>query len=100
MFPEPRRLGLMLGGLKLYQRSALRCVVRASHVLALALRLAAMESLLPDVPSAPALRELPPAHGRRRLGRAGLLTGCIQPRLVPDVDRDSAERLRQARHDL
>src|SRR5438046_6146702 len=27
MFPEPRRLGLMLGGLKLYQRSGLRRVV-------------------------------------------------------------------------
>ncbi len=100
MFPEPRRLGVMLGGLKLYQRSGLRRVVRASHVLALAPRLAAMESLLPDVPSAPALLELTPAQGRRRLGRAGLLTGCIQRHLYPDVNRDTARLLSLAGYDV
>jgi len=100
MFPEPRRLGLMLGGLRLYQRSGLQRVVRATRALALTPRLAAMESLLPDVPSAPALPELIPAQGRRRLGNAGLLIGCIQRHLYPDVNRDTARLLSLAGYDV
>ncbi len=99
-FPEPRRLGVLLGGLRVYQRSGLRRLVRGSRVLALTPRVAAMEALLPDVPRAEALPELIPAQGRQRLGRAGLLTGCIQRHLYPDVNRDTARLLSLAGYDV
>ena len=71
-FPEPRRLGMLLRGLRVYQQSGLRRLVRSSRVLKLTPQVAAMESLLPDIPRAEALPELIPAQGRQRLGRAGL----------------------------
>jgi len=46
------------------------------------------------------LPELIPAQGRRRLGRAGLLTGCIQRHLFPDVNRDTARLLSLAGYDV
>src|SRR5881296_2365688 len=55
-------------------------------------RLGAMEGLLGDVPRAEPLPELIPARGRRR-GRVGLLTGCVQGRLYPGVNRDTARLL-------
>src|SRR3989475_3198661 len=51
-----------------------------------------MEGLLGAVPRAEPLPELIPARGRRR-GRVGLLTGCVQGRLYPGVNRDTARLL-------
>ena len=99
-FPEPRRLGMLLRGLRVYQQSGLRRLVRSSRVLKLTPQVAAMESLLPDIPRAEALPELIPAQGRQRLGRAGLLTGCIQRHLYPDVNRDTARLLSLAGYDV
>ena len=51
-FPHPDRLRLLAGPMRLYQRSGLRTLVRGSGVLKLLpKRLAAMEALLPEVPS-------------------------------------------------
>ena len=50
-FPHPARLRLLAVPLRLYQRSGLRALVRASGILKmLPKRLAAMEALLPEVP--------------------------------------------------
>ncbi|PYN75974.1 MAG: glycolate oxidase [Candidatus Rokuibacteriota bacterium] len=92
VFPEPGRLGLALAAFKLYGRSGLRALVRATGVLHRFPRLAAMEALLEDVPAAVPLPAIVPARGRT-VGRVGLLTGCVQRHLYPGVNRDTARLL-------
>jgi glycolate oxidase iron-sulfur subunit len=71
--------------LRLYQRSGLRWLVRASGILRLfPRRLGEMEALLPEVPPTPAytLPERAPAGPR---GSAALFDGCIMPELFGPV---------------
>jgi glycolate oxidase iron-sulfur subunit len=99
VFPNPAALGMLLAPVKLYQRSGLQRLVRASGLLGIVPRLAAMEALLPTLPPATPLPELTPARGTRR-GRAGLLTGCVQRHLYPQVNRDTARLLSLAGYDV
>ncbi|HXJ77360.1 MAG TPA: heterodisulfide reductase-related iron-sulfur binding cluster [Candidatus Methylomirabilis sp.] len=81
LLPRPRALAVAAAGLRFYQTSGLRTLVRASGLLKLLPGpLAAWEPLLPELPSASdraPLPEITPAQGTRR-ARVGLLTGCIQ----------------------
>src|SRR5262250_3955125 len=52
LFPNPGRLGRALTAFKLYKRSGLRALARASGVLRRFPSLAAMDALLDDVPAA------------------------------------------------
>jgi len=100
VFPEPARLGAALAVFKLYRRSGLGRLVRATHVLRPFRRLAALETLLDDVPAAEeALPELIPSRGKPR-GRVGLLTGCVQRHLYPAVNRDTARLLALAGYEV
>jgi glycolate oxidase iron-sulfur subunit len=99
VFPNPARLGALLGPLRLYQLSGLRWLVRASGLLRMFPRLAAMEAMLPDLPRAVELPALTPARGTRR-GRVGLLTGCVQRHLYPHVNRDTVRLLSLAGYDV
>ena len=99
VFPNPTRLGALLWPLRLYQRSGLQRLVRASGLLRAVPRLAAMEQMLPDVPPSVALPEVTPARGTRR-GRVGLLTGCVQRHLYPHVNRDTVRLLSLAGYDV
>jgi glycolate oxidase iron-sulfur subunit len=99
VLPNPRRLGALLMPLRLYQRSGLRSVVRASRLLRVSPRLAAMEAMLPDVPAQVPLPEVTLARGTRR-GRVGLLTGCVQRHLFPHVNRDTVKLLSLAGYDV
>ena len=99
LFPEPRRLGALLRPLRLYQRSGLARLVRRSPLLRRFPRLAAMEALLPDVPAPAQMPALVPARGPRR-GRVGLLLGCVQRHLYPDVNHDTARLLSLAGWDV
>ena len=99
VFPEPRRLGALLRPLRLYQRSGLARLVRRSLMLRRFPRLAAMEALLPDVPAAAPMPSLVRSRGPRR-GRVGLLLGCVQRHLHPDVNRDTARLLALAGWDV
>jgi len=92
VFPEPARLGAALAAFKLYKRSGLRALARASGVLRYLPGLAAMEALLDEVPVPVPLPEVAPARGRLA-GRVGLLTGCVQRHLYPHVNRDTARLL-------
>jgi len=92
VFPKPARLGTALAAFKLYKRSGLRALVRASGVLTRFPALAAMDALLDDVPAAAPLPEVVAAPGRA-VGRVGLLTGCVQHHLYPHVNRDTARLL-------
>ena len=90
ILPFPRRLHQLASLLRVYQVSGVQAVVRQSGLLPrLAPRLAVMETLLPAVPPARARQTLPvetPAHGEER-GRVILLTGCVTPQVLPQVNR-------------
>ncbi len=81
LLPRPALLRAVVTGLRLYQRSGLQRLVRASGVLRLLpASLAASEALLPTLPPAGrggALPEVVPARGPRR-ARVGFLHGCVQ----------------------
>jgi len=100
-FPHPRRLRLLAVPIRIYQRSGLRTLVRASGMLKLApRRLAAMEALLPEVPrQGPAsgeARTLPiatvanpeksPKSAEKPVRTVGMLTGCVQQVFFPHVN--------------
>jgi glycolate oxidase iron-sulfur subunit len=96
LFPNPGRLGSLLGMLRLYQWSGMQAVVRGLGLLTPFKKLHAMEALLPPLPRAPTpLPELTLARGRRR-GRAGLLLGCVQRYFYPGVNADTVRLLSAA----
>jgi glycolate oxidase iron-sulfur subunit len=99
VFPYPGRLRVLLAASRLYRRSGISALVRATGILNSFPRLAVMEGLLPDVPAASTLPELVPARGRSR-GRVALLTGCVQRHLYADVNRDTARLLSLAGWDV
>src|SRR5213594_828704 len=99
LFPEPARLGAALAAFRLYRASGLRALVRATGLLRLAPALGAMDALLDEVPRPVPLPELVPAHGRVQ-GRVGLLTGCVQRQLYPQVNRDTARLLALAGYEV
>ena len=96
LLPSPHRLRWLAGLLRVYQISGAQTLVRLSGLLPrLALRLAVMEALLPTVPPARARQTLPvetPAHGGER-GRVLLLTGCVTPQVLPQVNHATARVL-------
>ncbi len=99
MLPYPERMALLLGLAALWRRAGLQRLVRSTGILARFPRLAAMDALLGDIPAAQPLPELIPARGTAR-GRVGLLTGCVQRHLYPDVNRDTARLLSLAGYDV
>jgi glycolate oxidase iron-sulfur subunit len=93
LFPYPRRLRLLRGPLRGYQRSGLDRLVRRSGLLArIAPELVAMESLAPRLGRRLPLPERIPATGSRR-AVVGLLTGCVQREFFPEVNAATARVL-------
>lgn len=96
LVPSSRRLQQLTGLLSLYQRSGLQRLVRASGLLPrLAPTVAVMEHLLPQVPPASARQPVPafmPAVGEPR-GTVAMLTGCVMPALLPQVNHATAQVL-------
>ena len=95
IFPHPARLRALAAPMLLYQRSGLQALVRRSGALTLVpKRLAAMEALLPVVPSG-FVRKMPArtaaAAPHRR--RVGMLTGCVQQIFFPHVNAATARVL-------
>jgi glycolate oxidase iron-sulfur subunit len=89
-FPYPDRLRLLLAPLNLYQKSGLQQLVRRTGLLnkLLPKQLAAMESVLPPIPTEAfhdRQPELVPAQGEKR-DRVGLLLGCVQRVFLPQVN--------------
>ncbi|MGZ4483453.1 MAG: (Fe-S)-binding protein [Nocardioidaceae bacterium] len=93
LFPHPRRLRLLRGPLRAYQRTGLdRLVRRTGWLSRMAPQLAAMESLAPRLGRAEPLPERVPAAGPRR-AVVGLLTGCVQGAFFPGVNAATARVL-------
>ena len=93
-FPHAARLRALSIPLSFYQRSGLQSLVRASGVLELLpKRLAAMEALLPVVPSRPGrLAETIRPRTTPHL-RVGMLSGCVQQVFFPHVNAATARVL-------
>src|SRR3954449_7099309 len=93
LFPYPRRLRLVRGPLRAFQRSGLDRRMRATGLLEkLSPQLAAMENLAPRLGRPDRLPEHIPATGRRR-AVVGLLTGCVQGAFFPGVNAATARVL-------
>jgi len=95
LFPYPGRLRALTVPLWLYQRSGLRALAHRLGLLALLpSRLAAMESLLPELTLGRGTRLPPrvPAQGTPRR-RVGVLLGCVQRVLFAEVNAATARVL-------
>ena len=96
IFPYPARLRLLALPLLIYQRSGLQSLVRASGLLRiLPKRLAAMEALLPPVPTRftwTMPKEIRPSTSKKSV-RVGLLTGCVQQAFFSHVNAATARVL-------
>lgn len=101
LFPHPGRLGFALEWLRFYQRSGLQRVARSSGIFKAFPRLGAMDALLPPVP-ANAGAPLPAriASAGNRIGTAGVLLGCVQRRLFPQVNALTARLLSLAGYEV
>ena len=81
VLPSQRSLTALIAGLRLYQRSGLRRLVRWSRILRLiSARLVSLEASAPDVPRSrfKAAGQVVSAAGERR-ARVALLSGCVMP---------------------
>ncbi|HWB66472.1 MAG TPA: heterodisulfide reductase-related iron-sulfur binding cluster [Mycobacteriales bacterium] len=93
LFPYPRRLALLRGPLRAYQRLGGPRLLRRSKLLdRLPPSVAAMEELLPPVGPADQVPEFVAAHGVRR-ARVGMLLGCVQRAFFPGVNAATARVL-------
>ena len=93
LFPYPRRLALLRGPLRAYQRSGVQARVRRNGLLArLGPTLATMEDIAPPVGRTRPLPERVAARGPRR-ATVGLLTGCVQGAFFPGVNAATARVL-------
>ena len=81
VLPSQRSLTALIAGLRLYQRSGLRRLVRWSRILRLiSARLVSLEASAPEVPRSrfKAAGQVVSAAGERR-ARVSLLSGCVMP---------------------
>jgi glycolate oxidase iron-sulfur subunit len=96
LFPYPDRLRLLLVPLAIYQRLGIPKLIRSTGLLQqFSPRLAAMESLLPNVTAKSfqdALPDVVPAQGKKRY-RVGMILGCVQRLFFSDVNEATARVL-------
>ncbi len=83
VLPYPKRIQVLFSLLRLYQRSGLQSLVRATKILRLLPGgLAESEAMLPSLPRNPYTTPNVDAASRADSGRAvALLTGCVMPHL-------------------
>lgn len=94
-FPYPRRLRMLAVPLWIYQKAGVRSFMHALGIHRfLPERLAAMESLLPEVPRG-IFQTMPTVirTERKLRRRVGMLSGCVQRVFFPDVNAATARVL-------
>ena len=95
LFPYPNRLRTFIPSLLLYQKSGLQKLIRQTGFLKkVSPRLAAMESILPQITTNSLYDRLPeiiPAQGKKRY-RVGMILGCVQ-RLFFDSVNEATVRV-------
>jgi len=100
VFPHPRRMRLLGGALKLYQRSGLARLARGSGAMRLLpSHLAEMERILPEAAGDGVAARIGPrlaARGGEPVAKVGLFRGCIMDILFTDTNVHTAELLAEA----
>lgn len=99
VIPHPERLGAALGLARVYRRWGLQAAARRGGALRRFSGLAALDALLDAVPEQAAPPEYVAARGKSR-GRVGVLTGCVQRHMFPDVGRATVRLLSLAGWDV
>ena len=95
VLPYPKRIAMLFGLLRLYQRTGLQRLIRASRILSiLPGGLAEAESMLPRLPSG--ANDLVTSAPATVVKRVALLTGCVMPHLYPRTHEATVRVL--ARH--
>ncbi len=96
LLPYPKRLRPLLLPLVPYQKLGVQKFIRTSGILKkVAPRLAAMESMLPEVPASAFTDQLPerlPAQGHQRF-KVGMILGCVQRLFFDRVNQATARVL-------
>lgn len=86
LFTRPDGLRVLRLPLLAYQKSGLQSLLRGTDLLKLLpKKLQTMEALLPQLPASEFIASVTPAQGTRRR-RVGLLLGCVQRELLPQVN--------------
>jgi glycolate oxidase iron-sulfur subunit len=99
LFPHPRRMRLLGGALKLYQKSGLQKLVRVSGALKLLpAHLAEMENIMPTVSAQGVVGQIGKRHPAKgdRIATVGLFRGCIMDILFTDTNVNTVELLTEA----
>ncbi|HAC64861.1 MAG TPA: glycolate oxidase [Cyanothece sp. UBA12306] len=96
IFPYPQRLQIFLPLLWVYQKLGIQKLIRATGLLKIIFpRLAAMDSILPEVTLNPTAGNLPdviPSQGKKRY-RVGMILGCVQRLFFSPVNEATARVL-------
>jgi glycolate oxidase iron-sulfur subunit len=93
LFPYPRRLALLRGPLRAYQRTGLERLMRRSGLIdKLPPTFGAMADLLPELATIEGVPAFTPAAGERR-ATVGMLLGCVQRAFFPAVNAATARVL-------
>lgn len=96
LFPYPSRLQIFLPLLWIYQKLGIQKLVRATGLLKIFFpRLAAMESILPEISLKSLTNKIPdiiPAQGEKRY-RVGMVLGCVQRLFFSPVNEATARVL-------
>ena len=103
LFPHQKRMRLLGGALKLYQKSGLRKLTRAAGVMKLfPPHMEQMERILPDASYrgvAERIGDRHPASGER-IGTVGLFRGCIMDVLFTETNVNTVKLLQAAGFDV
>jgi glycolate oxidase iron-sulfur subunit len=103
VFPHQGRMRLVGGALKIYQRSGLRKLTRASGIMKLFPKhVEQMERILPDASYKGVVEQIGERHGAvgPSLGTVGLFRGCIMDVLFAETNKNTVKLLQAAGFDV
>jgi glycolate oxidase iron-sulfur subunit len=102
MFPSQKRMQLLGGSLRLYQRSGLSSLARKSVLKLFPEPMRQMEAILPDASSKGVVEQLGtfyPAKGKA-IAKVGLFRGCIMDVLFTETNVNTVKLLAEAGFDI
>jgi glycolate oxidase iron-sulfur subunit len=102
MFPSQKRMQLLGGSLRLYQRSGLSSLARKSVLKLFPEPMRQMEAILPDASSKGVVKQLGtfyPAKGKA-IAKVGMFRGCIMDVLFTETNINTVKLLSEAGFDV
>ncbi|MFD0716669.1 (Fe-S)-binding protein [Paenibacillus sp. GCM10027626] len=99
LFPHPRRMRLLGGALKLYQKSGLQTIARGTGIMNLfPPHLKLMEKIMPDTAGTGVVKEIGMRHPAKgeKLGTVGMFRGCIMDIMFTKTNINTVKLLTEA----